>query len=662
MAVDSCTIPSNPDVSGIGVRAAIYAQNLTCFLPVIVHLWDGRISRDELKGIKDQSIGMLAALEVTKRSLATHAAVVLDLSWMNNTSTWIWFILYAHHRSKRDDRPTGANWSEWRDALLEPVRELLGQNDGPGTRTKVTSTVQRRRRRGIAERIWHVARRIAQRIWRIVQRIWGFVSEQPVLTLGSIHLSLMAAVGIWLWSDPSKFGQPLDLSCDPTLTVIGVPARFSSKPLRIISLAMYSLVLIPGLNLIPPFTFFLTLHISYNWSREQHKSFWTWWDSILKVLTPRRGSLSPDAEQGGRSQHSSTVASPNTNPLIPPPTLPFPSALQRTPNLEPHQIRNKAVLLNAPPQWSLGAAPKLNPLIPPPTLPFPLSLLFTHLLRQRSLGPIPDPELHQILNKLSKPALLNAPPAAVDRAVMQRRAPHTSFLIVGLVSLVAINILFITDIELTLRRNKGDQTGDEATWGFGQVLALLLLIIPLRDAWGALQDIWEKLEGVQEQFNEILRRECLATSVQVIEELGRLAKNGANPKATIHLAGTTFDNSSQLVTCYGKTELVQFLRTLGNGEDEPVPDVDYRKVLQSASASGHVLAVKALLRSGPLSTQELMDEVGGDYGTALCAACANGKFEVVNALLQAGARRNGDELLIGNTPNDADCTCTEGEL
>jgi hypothetical protein len=65
--------------------------------------------------------------------------------------------------------------------------------------------------------------------------------------------------------------------------------------------------------------------------------------------------------------------------------------------------------------------------------------------------------------------------------------PRTAFLIIGLVLLVAINILFIVDIELTLRRNKGDQNGDDA-WGFGQVLALLL-IIPLRDAWGALQDI-----------------------------------------------------------------------------------------------------------------------------------------------------------------------------
>jgi hypothetical protein len=277
MAID-CTLPSNPDVSGVGVRAAIYAQNLTCFLPVIVHLWDGKISRDELKGIKDQSIGMLAvafAILLSTIILAKgaggdqtitsyHAAVVLDLSWMNNTSTWIWFILYVHHQSKRDDQPTGASWSEWRDTLLEPVRELLGRNEGAGAGMKETSVVKH--------------------IRCIAQRIWCFISKQPVLTLGSVHLSLMAAVGIWLWSDPAKFGQSLG-SCDPMLTVIGVPARFSSKPLRIASLTMYSLVLIPGLNLIPPFTFFLMLHISYNWSRARHLWFWTCVDNTLGAIS-----------------------------------------------------------------------------------------------------------------------------------------------------------------------------------------------------------------------------------------------------------------------------------------------------------------------------------------------------------------------------------------
>ncbi|KAJ7132566.1 hypothetical protein C8R44DRAFT_551572, partial [Mycena epipterygia] len=103
-----------PDITGIGVRAAIYAQNLLCFAPVVANLWDGRISPNEMKGIKDQSIGMLAiafAILISTVIQATtsvvgqpingfHAAVILDLSWMNNTSTWIWFLLYAHYLSR----------------------------------------------------------------------------------------------------------------------------------------------------------------------------------------------------------------------------------------------------------------------------------------------------------------------------------------------------------------------------------------------------------------------------------------------------------------------------------------------------------------------------------------------------------------------------------
>jgi hypothetical protein len=110
-------IPANPDISGIGVRTAIYAQNLLCFAPVVAHLWDGKVSLEEMKGVKDQSIGMLAiafailistiqATASVERQPITgfHAAVILDLSWMNNTSTWIWFLLYAHHLSKADER------------------------------------------------------------------------------------------------------------------------------------------------------------------------------------------------------------------------------------------------------------------------------------------------------------------------------------------------------------------------------------------------------------------------------------------------------------------------------------------------------------------------------------------------------------------------------
>ncbi|KIK61328.1 hypothetical protein GYMLUDRAFT_166644, partial [Collybiopsis luxurians FD-317 M1] len=124
----SC-IPPNPDISGIGVRTAIYTQNLLCFLPVVLNLWDGQVTAEEMKGIKDQSIGMLAIafailistiVEAQTKTAITgqsidkfHAAIILDLSWMNNTSTWIWFLLHAHHRTKTNLNCIAPTWKAW---------------------------------------------------------------------------------------------------------------------------------------------------------------------------------------------------------------------------------------------------------------------------------------------------------------------------------------------------------------------------------------------------------------------------------------------------------------------------------------------------------------------------------------------------------------------
>ena len=125
---DRC-IPVNPDISGTGVRAAIYAQNLLCFAPVVA-----------------QSIGMLAiafailistVIQTTAKTSRRgqsitnfHAAIILDLSWMNNTSTFIWFLLYAHHQSKNKNKLIliPATWSDWSKLLLSPLRRLGTSN------------------------------------------------------------------------------------------------------------------------------------------------------------------------------------------------------------------------------------------------------------------------------------------------------------------------------------------------------------------------------------------------------------------------------------------------------------------------------------------------------------------------------------------------------
>jgi hypothetical protein len=65
----------------------------------------------------------------------------------------------------------------------------------------------------------------------------------------------------------SEIRRPI--ACDPTLTIIGVATSFSSRPLQVFSLVMYGLLLIPGINLLPPILFFLALHIAYNWLRDR---------------------------------------------------------------------------------------------------------------------------------------------------------------------------------------------------------------------------------------------------------------------------------------------------------------------------------------------------------------------------------------------------------
>jgi len=82
------------------------------------HPWDGKVTIDEINGIKDQSIGMLAVAFVILISTAIeakgsglgqsitnfHATIVLNLSLINNTSTFIWFLLWKAWLSPRPGR------------------------------------------------------------------------------------------------------------------------------------------------------------------------------------------------------------------------------------------------------------------------------------------------------------------------------------------------------------------------------------------------------------------------------------------------------------------------------------------------------------------------------------------------------------------------------
>jgi hypothetical protein len=83
----------------------------------------------------------------------------------------------------------------------------------------------------------------------------------------------------------------------------------------------------------------------------------------------------------------------------------------------------------------------------------------------------------------------------------------------GLLCLLAVNVVFLADIEITIYRTKhrGHQGDGEADWTFGQTLALVLLVLPFRDALTYILDLRRQLK--EEKRAEIYTHN-LITAVQ----------------------------------------------------------------------------------------------------------------------------------------------------
>jgi hypothetical protein len=203
--------------------------------------------------------------------------------------------------------------------------------------------------------------------------------KRYVLVLGSLHLTLMAALGVWLWSDLQLFGQgkrePTIFKAANALTleratiaIVGQGVPLASSALRFASIAIYSLFLIPGLNLIPPMVLFLAAYFG-----------------CRRIPLAKRWDVLPAY--------------------------------------------------------------------------------------------------------------------------------------IGLGILLAINVVFIVDIELTRNMNVALQEGDEAEWGFGQILAILLLLLPLRDSIEALLErrLKQRQRELDQDLQDAIAREDFDRVKQAIE-------------------------------------------------------------------------------------------------------------------------------------------------
>jgi hypothetical protein len=214
------------------------------------------------------------------------------------------------------------------------------------------------------------------------------IFRRIVLFLGSLHLSIMSSLGIWLWSNPGSFGKSKSCAIESaSIVIVGKHVPLGSKALHTWSLLIYSLFAAPGVNLVVPMSIFLGMYIGYQAWHRSHP-------------------------------HDSNMLQSECSPSA----MPDPSD-------EPN-----------PPSQSLFS------------LRFILHLIKSAVFR-----------LHRVFQ-----AWYNH--SHSDLSIF----PVVSSMII----LFAINVIFVVDIELTLRQNHNLQDSNESNWTFGQTLAMFLLVMP----------------------------------------------------------------------------------------------------------------------------------------------------------------------------------------
>jgi hypothetical protein len=140
MAVANCTLLSidpNPDISGIGVRTAIYAQAILTLVQPVLAALDKFISEEELASLHMLYLGILmpgcalllsAVIQTSTSGLSVyHATIVLNLSWINNTSALIFFqfALIAEMKLKK-----GREFRRKVGELLDYFTKSLKEDEG----------------------------------------------------------------------------------------------------------------------------------------------------------------------------------------------------------------------------------------------------------------------------------------------------------------------------------------------------------------------------------------------------------------------------------------------------------------------------------------------------------------------------------------------------
>ena len=201
-------ITANPDISGVGVRIAIYIQAVLTLVHAIVAGYDGKIDDFEVKSLVTVFLGILlpgcallfsAIVQAKTFGLsAYHAMIVLLLSWINNTSALTFFAYIVGERlygrpyqlfKESQKLNQGQSMitkldSEWDEAdtlgrlrILKEVQDILDKLNLDRSGTKSTS--------------------LTRELWELEIQKWFLWREMKIMTMVSNQVDDLEFLARW---------------------------------------------------------------------------------------------------------------------------------------------------------------------------------------------------------------------------------------------------------------------------------------------------------------------------------------------------------------------------------------------------------------------------------------------------------------------------------
>jgi len=300
-------ITANPDISGIGVRTAIYVQAALSLFHPLVSGFDGKIDDFEIL-LPGCALLLSAIIQASTFGLtAYHAMIVLFLSWINNTSALTFFAYILVDRTYSRRYQEVEEWRrrrnrkgevteldhEWEAAddlgkwrILQKVERILDRlkSDKNGTEStsfnrymweleiqqwslwrekKIMTTFlpnqgdnpefQRRWDEQWANNKRDQAAALPNKADGLFRRWAQRFSQKSILftgTLASTHLTLLSGFGWWFWSTLPHFGLNKECISSTRFAFFTESIPITSTVLRSHSKSIYIFSSLPVISIL----------------------------------------------------------------------------------------------------------------------------------------------------------------------------------------------------------------------------------------------------------------------------------------------------------------------------------------------------------------------------------------------------------------------------